>query len=77
MALIEDTPETTIRTDLWHTMSSSELAKQQELMTSKMTAVMNMMGAQATPAVISMYQAMQRGMSDLNKLIDERNARER
>lgn len=77
MPLIEDTPETMLRADLWHTMTVSELAKQQDLMTQKITAIMNLMGPQTSPSVLAMYSALQRGSNELNKWIETKNAQEK
>lgn len=78
MALIEDTPETEIRSDLWNEMSLSQLSHQQELMIAKMTAIMNMAGGgNASQSVMTIYNALQQGFNDLNKLIEYRSAKER
>ena len=73
MAIIEDTKETMIRTDLWNEMTLEQLAAQQDLMISKMSAVQQMVGASATPSILAMYSAMQLGMADLNRLIEARS----
>jgi len=77
MAFIEDTPETMIRTDLWDTMSLGELTKQQDLLIQKISAVQSLMGAQASPSIMAMYSALQKGFDDLTKLIEERSLKER
>jgi len=77
MPLIEDTPETMLRADLWHTMTAGELAKQRDLMTQKITAIMNLMGPQTSPSVLAMYSALQMGMADLNKLLETKTTAEK
>lgn len=77
MAMIEDTPETEIRTDRWHEMSLGELSHQQELMVKKMSAILNLMGTNPSPSIASIYSAMQMGFADLNKLIDYKTSKER
>jgi hypothetical protein len=75
MAMIEDTPETMIRTDLWNEMTLEQLARQQDLMVDKISAVQRMAGAAASPTILTMYSALQLGMSDLNKLIEYRSSK--
>lgn len=77
MPLIEDTEETMLRSDLWPTMTVSELAKQQELMVTKMSALTYMMGANPSESIRTMYLAMQRGAAELNRLLDTRSAQEK
>lgn len=78
MAIIEDTPETEIRSDLWNTMTTSELAKQHDLMIKRMSAIQQLAGGQsATPSIMAIYSAMQMGFNDLNQLIEQRSAKER
>lgn len=72
MALIEDTPETMIRTDLWATMSLEQLARQQDLMIDKLSTVQQMASGNASPSVLAMYSAIQMGMTDLNALMESR-----
>jgi hydroxylamine reductase (hybrid-cluster protein) len=77
MALIEDTPETEIRTDRWHEMSLGELSHQQELMVKKMSAILQLMGTSPSQSISSLYNALQMGFADLNKLIDYKTSKER
>lgn len=77
MAFIEDTPETMVRTDLWGTMSLGELTRQQDLMIQKISAIQSLMGANASPLVLAMYSALQKGFDDLNKMIEARAIKER
>lgn len=70
MALIEDTEETMVRTDLWNTMTLEQLARQQDLMITKISTIAQLVGANTNPSILVMYNAMKLGMSDLNKLIE-------
>lgn len=76
MAFIEDTPETMIRTDLWNEMSPSELANQQDLLVTKMSALHLMVGANTTETVTSMIQALQYGIDDIRTLLDNKSTRD-
>lgn len=77
MAMIEDTPETMLRSDLWETMSVGELSRQQELMVEKMSSVLYLMSTNPSQSVYNMYSAMQMGFADLNKLLDTKTQQER
>lgn len=77
MPLIEDTEESMLRSDLWPTMSVSELAKQQELMVTKMSALLYLMGTNPSPSVSALYSAMQMGFADLNRLLDTKTTQEK
>ena len=72
MAIIEDTEETTIRTDLWNEMSLEQLTRQHDLMISKLSTIQQMVGINASPSIIAMYSAMQLGINDLTALIETR-----
>lgn len=67
-------PNNTIRSDLWPTMSTSELIRQQELVTNQIGKLLNMMGS-ATPSLINMYGALQQASTDLAKLIETQSER--
>ncbi len=75
MAMIEDTEETMIRTDLWNTMDLGQLARQQDLMISKLSTVQQMASGNASPSILAMYSAIQMGMNDLNALIEAKSAK--
>lgn len=75
--LIEDTPETMIRSDLWPTMSMGELSHQQDLMITKLSAVMTLIGPNSSPSITNMYNALQAGMNQLNSIIDLRSQKEK
>lgn len=77
MALIEDTEESMLRSDLWPTMTVAELVKQQELMVTKMSALLYLMSASPSPAVEAMYSAMQMGFNDLNNILNTRTSQEK
>lgn len=77
MALIEDTPETMIRTDLWNTMSAGELARQQDLLITKMSTLQLMIGANVSPTILSMQQALQYGLDDVRRLIENKSVKEK
>jgi hypothetical protein len=77
MAFVEDTPETMIRTDLWNEMTSSELAKQQDLLISKMSTLQLMVGSNMAPTINSMIQALQYGLDDINKLLENKTSKDK
>ncbi len=77
MPLIEDTEESMLRSDLWPTMSVAELTKQQELMVTKMNALLYLMSASPSQSVSAMYSAMQMGFNDLNNLLNAKSAQEK
>lgn len=65
-------PNLHLRSDLWPTMSVSQLARQQELAIDKVAKLHTMMGASASPSLINIYGALQQALRDLNALIDNR-----
>jgi hypothetical protein len=77
MAIIEDTKETMLRSDLWNTMSMSDLIQQQDLMIAKISALQQMVGINSSPSLATMYHALEMGFKDLNKLIDSKSAKEK
>jgi len=77
MALIQDTEESMLRSDLWPTMTVAELAKQQELMVTKMSALLYLMSANPSPSVEALYSAMQMGFNDLNNILNNKAAQEK
>lgn len=63
--------EKEIRTDLWNSMTLSELYEQQALLTTKLMTVSNMIdGASAAPSILSIYSALQMGLDDITKMIN-------
>ena len=72
--LIEDTPDTQVRSDLWNTMSIGELTKQQELLVTKISHVSRMIDHNVSPTILSLYQALQYGLADINKLIESKTS---
>jgi hypothetical protein len=69
----ETDPQLTLRSDLWPTMSVSQLSRQQELAIDKISKLHSMMGAAASPSLINIYGALQQALKDLNGLIDNRS----
>jgi hypothetical protein len=70
----ENDPSIQVRTDLWSTMNMTQLNRQRELLLDKISKVQSIMGASANPSLINMYGALQMGLKDLNKLIDDKYA---
>lgn len=70
----ETDPSTTLRSDLWPTMTLSQLSRQQELVIDKISRMHILIGASATPALQNLYGALQVALRDLNALIDNRSA---
>lgn len=66
-------PEKDIRSDLWPTMSLSQLHKQRDLIVEKMSLLRSMMpfGA-APPTVRTLFSALQIALNDVTALIDNR-----
>lgn len=67
--------QTNIRSDMWLSMSMSQLARQQEIVIEKISLVHRMLGGGASPSVHNIYGALQVALQDLNKLIDSRTKR--
>jgi hypothetical protein len=66
---------TTIRSDLWNTMTLGQLTQQQELIIGKISLVYQMTGFNANPSINNIYAALQVALTDLNRLIDSRAKR--
>lgn len=66
-------PEIQVRTDLWGQMSAPQLVTQRELLMDRLDSLHKMMSINASPSVLSMYNAMQMGLSDINQLIEHRS----
>jgi len=76
MAIIEDTPDTMLRSDLWHEMTVDELSKQQDLMIDKINKLQSLVGMNASPSVLAMYSAMQLGFTDLINILNTKTSKE-
>lgn len=64
-------PQTNVRTDLWPTMSLTELANQQDLLLTKLALMSSMInGAMATESIRTIYRALHTALDDLNFLLD-------
>lgn len=70
----ENDPSIQVRTDLWSTMNMSQLTNQRELMLDHISNLQTIMGGNANPSILNMYSALQLGLKDLNKLIDDKYA---
>lgn len=70
----ENDPSTQVRTDLWGTMNTSQLNRQRELMLDHISKLQSIMGGNANPSILNMYKALQMGLEDLNKIIDDKYA---
>jgi hypothetical protein len=73
----ENDPSLQVRTDMWSTMSTSQLTRQRELMLDKLSKLQSMMGGVANPTILNMYSALQMGMQDLNNIIDHKMSQRR
>lgn len=69
----ETDPNTNLRSDLWPTMTLSQLSRQQELVIDKINKMLILIGASATPALQNIHGALQVALRDLNALIDNRS----
>ena len=72
--IIEDTPETEIRTDLWNHMTLEQLTRQQELLTTKLGAIQQLASSTSTSqTVMDIHNALSWGMKDLSALIESKS----
>ena len=62
-------PEESIRSDLWSTMSMSQLYRQQEMVLDQINKL-RLISSQATTGQLALATALQQAMRDLNELID-------
>lgn len=67
--------QTNIRSDMWNSMTLSQLATQQELVITKISRLYSMTGFSANPSINNIYAALQVALTDLNQLIDSRTKR--
>jgi hypothetical protein len=70
----ENDPSIQVRTDLWSTMNTGQLNRQRELMLDHLSKLQSIMGGNANPSILNMYSALQLGLKDLNKIIDDKYA---
>lgn len=63
-----------IRSDLWHTMSMTELHAQHELLLSRMQQVTLLAGSMQTDSVRTIYLATQHALTDLAAIIDNKSS---
>jgi hypothetical protein len=68
----ENDPNVNLRSDLWPKMTISQLNRQHEIAIDKVSKLHMMMGANASPAIINIYGALQQALRDLTALIDVR-----
>ena len=72
--IIEDTPETEIRADLWNHMTLEQLTRQQELLTTKLGAIQQLASSTSTSrTVMDIHNALSWGMKDLSALIESKS----
>lgn len=65
--------EKEIRTDLWDTMTTSQLQEQIDLIVTKMGLLQTMMGRGATaPGLTGLYKALEHGLEDITNLLHQR-----
>lgn len=68
-------PSIDLRSDLWPTMTLSELTKQQDIAITKISTLSRMIGPIAGPSLLQMYNALQVALADLSALIDNHSQR--
>ncbi len=68
----ETDPERNLRSDLWPTMSLSQLARQQEIASDKVSKMHSLMSMGNTQSITNLYAALQIALKELNTLIDNR-----
>lgn len=69
-------PEEEIRTDLWPTMSISQLYRQQEMLLEKITKLQSMtpLGTGGPPTIQGLLHILQQAMTDLTLLIENKSS---
>lgn len=70
-----NSPEESLRADLWPTMSLGQLARQQDIAITKISLIHQMAANNTSPAIQNIYGALQRALQDLNELVDSRTKR--
>jgi len=69
----QPSPEKEIHSDLWSTMSVTELHKQQELVITKLSLVRSMMPYGVAPqSILGLSAALEMALKDLTSLIDSK-----
>lgn len=72
----EDTdPEIQIRSDLWSTMSTTDLLHQRELVVTKLFTLGKMLSWSASPSVTNMYLTIQNALEQINSIIDSKTTK--
>lgn len=68
-------PQHEIRTDLWNTMTLTELHRQQELMIDRLNQIRSMMSTATgtSPALIAMYDRTYQASEYLTALVDHKS----
>lgn len=68
-------PHLEIRTDLWDTMSLTELHRQQELMIDRLNQIRGMMSTAAgtPPTIVRLYEQTYRASEQLAALVDRKS----
>lgn len=66
---------TTIRSDLWPTMSVSQLNQQMDLVITQIAQLHSIMGPSSSLSIHNMYGALQTALQDLNALIDNKGSK--
>jgi hypothetical protein len=66
-------PTKNLRSDLWPSMTISELAVQQELVLDKLSRLHGFIGPNATKSMLNIYGALHTALQDLNSLIDNKS----
>lgn len=67
-------PNVDLRSDLWPTMTVTQLAKQHDICITKLGKLTELMGPVANPSLIQMYRVLQIALADLSALVDNRSA---
>lgn len=62
--------ENILRTDLWHTMSLSDLYKQRDIVTQKISLTLNMMERGATDFIMQLYKNLLGAEQHITRIIE-------
>lgn len=73
----ENDPSIQLRTDLWSTMTASQLNRQREMLLDKISKLQSIMGGIPHPSILNMHSALQLGLDDIGHIIDYKMAHKR
>lgn len=70
-------PAKQVRSDLWPSMTLTQLTQQQEIVIDRINKLTSIMGIGYTESLRTMYGALQQANQDLARLIDHRSQKEK